>query len=125
MADVSDKAQGLTRLCFSENGTIEALFFASRDPVVVARSYAATLIGQDVSALSALAGHAAGDVPDPGPTVCACFSVGMNTLAEAIANGATSVDALGDLTSAGTNCGSCKPELSRLVEQFKMPLAAE
>lgn len=125
IADVSDTQMGLTRLCFNRNGQIEGLFFASRDPVVVARSYAVTLIGQDVSALSALAGHAAGDMPDPGPTVCACFSVGMNTLSDAIADGANSVDALGEVTSAGTNCGSCKPELARLIDQFQLPVAAE
>ena len=57
--------------------------------------------------------------------MCACLNVGQNTLVKAIAAGAFSVAALGEVTCAGTNCGSCKPELARLVAQHSLPLAAE
>ncbi|WP_366935618.1 (2Fe-2S)-binding protein [uncultured Microbulbifer sp.] len=33
----------------------------------------------------------------------------------AIADGAATVDELGELLGCGTNCGSCKPEISALL----------
>jgi len=49
---------------------------------------------------------------DPGRTVCACFGVGLNTLRCAIQEqGLDSVQAIGHVLRAGTNCGSCIPEL--------------
>ncbi|HBR39498.1 MAG TPA: hypothetical protein DD939_19645 [Sulfitobacter pontiacus] len=43
----------------------------------------------------------------------------------AIAGGASTVAALGDATCAGTNCGSCKPELAALLDQTLQRMAAE
>jgi assimilatory nitrate reductase catalytic subunit len=83
------------------------------------------LIGTDTPPLVALAGRSAADQPDAGATVCACFNVGRNTLLAAAANGARSLAALGDATCAGTNCGSCKPELTALLAEASLPMAAE
>jgi assimilatory nitrate reductase catalytic subunit len=47
--------------------------------------------------------------------VCACFGVGENTLKQAVAQGANSVEALGARLRAGANCGSCIPELKKLL----------
>ncbi len=124
-AILHDATTGQTRVAIIENDRITALFFASPTPVVVARPHAAALIGQEVSSLNALAGRAAADQPDPGPTVCACFQVGANTLRDAVVGGATTVEALGEATCAGTNCGSCKPELAALISQLQLPVAAE
>ncbi|MEH6648237.1 (2Fe-2S)-binding protein [Sulfitobacter sp.] len=43
----------------------------------------------------------------------------------AIANGARNVAALGEETCAGTNCGSCKPELATLLAEASLRMAAE
>lgn len=48
---------------------------------------------------------------DPGRIICSCFSVGENTIREAIAGGCDSAAALGATLRCGTNCGSCVPEL--------------
>ncbi len=124
-AVMHDAATGDVRVAIIEDNKITALFFASTSPVVVARQHAATLIGSDVAGLAALAGRVSADMPDPGATVCACFNVGVNTLRDAIGKGATTVAALGEATCAGTNCGSCKPELAALIGQFQIPVAAE
>ncbi|KJZ20920.1 nitrate reductase [Loktanella sp. S4079] len=124
-AVMQDATTGDVRVAIIENDEIQALFFASTEPVIVARQHASTLIGSDVASLAALAGRTAADMPDPGATVCACFNVGVNTLRDAIGQGATSVAALGEATCAGTNCGSCKPELAALLAQFQIPVAAE
>jgi assimilatory nitrate reductase catalytic subunit len=121
----ADLASGATRIVITQGGQITALFFASPKPVVLARSAIIQLIGTDTLPLVALAGRAPANLPDAGVTVCACLSVGRNTLIDAISNGANSVAALGIATCAGTNCGSCKPELAALLAQRQLPLAAE
>jgi assimilatory nitrate reductase catalytic subunit len=53
---------------------------------------------------------------DPGRTVCACFQVGINTIVRAIAEqGHASPQAIGAALKAGTNCGSCVPELRQIL----------
>jgi assimilatory nitrate reductase catalytic subunit len=48
--------------------------------------------------------------------VCACFQVGIEAVREAVACGASkSVEDIGRKLGAGTNCGSCLPELKRIV----------
>ncbi|MGO4870491.1 MAG: (2Fe-2S)-binding protein [Roseiarcus sp.] len=54
-----------------------------------------------------------------GPVVCSCFGVGRNAIRAAIAAGATSVDEIGCRVRAGTNCGSCKPEMGRLLARSR------
>ena len=66
------------------------------------------------SARTTLSGRAAG--ADAGPLVCACFGVGLKTITHAIREeGATSTEAIGAALRAGTNCGSCLPELRRII----------
>ncbi|WP_164075986.1 (2Fe-2S)-binding protein, partial [Stenotrophomonas maltophilia] len=55
-----------------------------------------------------LAGRAPDGMADSGPTVCACFAVGLTAIKAAIAGGACDVDAVGRALKAGTNCGSCR-----------------
>ncbi|WP_417271280.1 molybdopterin-dependent oxidoreductase [Celeribacter sp.] len=127
-ADVSiqtDPSRGTTRVAIAVDGVIEALLFVAPRPVVVARNAIISLIGTETSSLEALAGRSAANQPDAGATVCACFNVGRNTLLSAIEGGATSVAALGEMTCAGTNCGSCKPELKALISEASIRMAAE
>ncbi|MDX8348229.1 nitrate reductase [Cognatiyoonia sp. IB215446] len=121
----SDPATGDVRVAIEVDGKIAALFFAAPTPVVLSRAAAIAAIGTTTAPLQALAGRTPADKPDPGPTVCACFNVGRNTLLVAAAEGARSVAALGEVTCAGTNCGSCKPELAALLEEASVPMAAE
>jgi assimilatory nitrate reductase catalytic subunit len=51
-----------------------------------------------------------------GQTICACFGVGLNTLHGTIASRRlTSVAEIGAILRAGTNCGSCIPELKAIL----------
>jgi len=56
--------------------------------------------------------------------VCNCNKVTEGGLREAIACGATSVEALALATRAGTGCGSCKTELSQILARHA-PAAAK
>ncbi len=63
-----------------------------------------------------LAGRPADYSPDPGTIICSCFSVGRNALLKAITeNNLTDVAGIGACLRAGTNCGSCIPELKQLL----------
>jgi assimilatory nitrate reductase catalytic subunit len=62
-----------------------------------------------------LSGRSSEGLASAGPIVCACFGVGRNTICDAIAAGAHSAAEIGARLKAGTNCGSCIPELKRLI----------
>jgi assimilatory nitrate reductase catalytic subunit len=64
-----------------------------------------------------LSGKSIDGLADAGPIVCACFGVGRGTICDAIAAGANSAADIGAKLKAGTNCGSCIPELKRLIAQ--------
>ncbi|WP_398470258.1 molybdopterin-dependent oxidoreductase [Tardiphaga sp.] len=62
-----------------------------------------------------LSGKSADGAASAGPIVCACFGVGRNRINEAIASGCATAGEIGAKLKAGTNCGSCIPELKRLI----------
>ena len=63
-----------------------------------------------------LAGVPGSPGADPGRTVCACHQVGINTIVQAIVErGLDSPQAIGATLKAGTNCGSCVPELRQIL----------
>lgn len=54
---------------------------------------------------------------DSAPIVCACAGVSAKKINDAIAAGAGDADAVGAATGAGVTCGSCRPEIKRLIAQ--------
>lgn len=121
---IIDEAKGVARVALSVEGTLLAAVFVSRDPVAVMRDYVATLPGS--AAEQVLTARAPADIPNPGPVVCSCFGVGVNTIAAAIeAEGLVSVEAVGHACLAGTNCGSCRPEIAALLASMAQREAAE
>lgn len=121
---VMDTSRGIARIALFDGTTLIAALFVAPEPVAVMRDYVATLPGGN--APSVLTGRTPADVPNPGPVLCSCFGVGVNTILSAIESGeATTVDAIGVALSAGTNCGSCRPEIAALLSSAKTPAAAE
>jgi assimilatory nitrate reductase catalytic subunit len=74
---------------------------------------AETLSAQDRAAL--LIGRAPGRTVEVGPLVCTCLGVRAERIAAAARDGARTLDAVADVTGAGTNCGSCRPEIARIL----------
>jgi assimilatory nitrate reductase catalytic subunit len=63
-------------------------------------------------------------MPDPGAIVCACFSVGINAIAEAVTKGGChTVEEVGAALRAGTNCGSCRAEIRGIIEANRLAAA--
>lgn len=55
---------------------------------------------------------------DPGAIVCSCFNVGENTIREFISEfKPDSIETISKCLKAGTNCGSCKPEMKYLLTE--------
>lgn len=58
---------------------------------------------------------AGGVASERGGEICACFGVSCGAVEAAVVGGATSLDAIGAITKAGTNCDSCRPEIRALI----------
>ena len=116
---MADVAQGRFRAARLVNGQLEAVLMVDSDPALIPetswldRCFAETELC-DSSRRALLAARDV-DVEDPGAMICSCFQVGENQIAGAIAEGAQSIEALGNSLKCGTNCGSCIPELRDLL----------
>lgn len=47
---------------------------------------------------------------------CKCKNVSIDTIVEAVKNGANTVEKVGEITGAGTACGRCKGIISNIIE---------
>lgn len=70
-----------------------------------------------------LSGRSPTPVASVGRIVCSCFNVGVNQLAGAVANGCRSIEEIGAQLSAGTNCGSCRPEIRSIIDAARVQAA--
>ncbi|SMO46016.1 nitrate reductase [Paracoccus laeviglucosivorans] len=110
-----DDRRGLLRMAVLREGRLRAALFVSDQPVGLSRSHVAAALGGECGP-DILAGRAGDDRPDEGALVCACLGIGVNTIMRAIATGRlVSVEEIGRALGAGTNCGSCRPELGTLL----------
>jgi ferredoxin-nitrate reductase len=55
--------------------------------------------------------------PVLGKLVCSCNNVGADNIKNKINEGCTSMKDICNSTGAGTGCGSCKPEVKRILEE--------
>jgi len=68
--------------------------------------------------MALLAGVPTVGTVDVGATICACFNVGEKTILNAIdEHKLTTYQEVGVCCKAGTNCGSCVPEIKQLLQQ--------
>ena len=83
---------------------------------VIKSLFSAGALNDDQRAML-LSGRSGAGRTSAGPVICACFGVGRTTICDAIAGGARSAADIGARLKAGTNCGSCIPEVKRLIAQ--------
>jgi assimilatory nitrate reductase catalytic subunit len=114
-----DEAAGSYRAAVLVAGRLQACLLLERSATLPARAWLIDQFGKaQVEATgrsSLLRGRPGEGNCDPGPTICACFSVGANAILDAIKAGCSSVQEVGQLLRAGTNCGSCRPEIARMI----------
>jgi assimilatory nitrate reductase catalytic subunit len=114
-----DAVAGLAREAYLQGERLDRVLFTTTIGALPPRDWLAELFAAD--ALSAqhrvalLVGRAPGRTVETGPMVCACLGVRAERIAAAARDGARTLEAVGETTGAGTNCGSCRPEIARLL----------
>jgi assimilatory nitrate reductase catalytic subunit len=126
----SDPKKSVFRYAGLTGGRLDAcVFFAPPRAFFPEAGQAMRLLGEVLepgARLSLLAGVEPGAAP-AGKIVCACFSVGEAAICSAIRSGKLKTAAeIGAMLRAGTNCGSCIPELKKLLaaEGVQLPAVA-
>ncbi|HEY0960707.1 MAG TPA: molybdopterin-dependent oxidoreductase [Novosphingobium sp.] len=120
--EIVDAARGGLRMAVLAEGRLDAALYLTRDGHLPNREWLIAQLAdaETASSMELLAGRSATPQVDRGPIVCVCFDVGMKTILEAIGGqGLTSVEAVGKALSAGTNCGSCRPAIQRLIVETR------
>jgi assimilatory nitrate reductase catalytic subunit len=121
LAEYRDFGGGVYRAASFVGDRIEACVFVgpahdAGDWDVVKALFAQDALDDDQRRML-LSGRSSEGLAATGPVVCACFGVGRATICDAIAAGAASPAEIGARLKAGTNCGSCIPEMKRLIAQ--------
>jgi assimilatory nitrate reductase catalytic subunit len=121
IAEYRDFGGGVFRAASFTGDRIETCVFVgpahdAGDRDVMKRLFAAESLTDDERRML-LSGRSTEGVVSAGPVVCACFGVGRASICDAIASGANGVAEIGTQLKAGTNCGSCIPELKRLIAE--------
>jgi assimilatory nitrate reductase catalytic subunit len=118
--EFADPRSGSYRGARLVDGRLAACLFVSPTSRLPDRAWLGLLFRNeglsDAERAGLLAGRAADGAADMGPVVCACHAVGRDALVRAMARGGVvSIAGIGELLGAGTNCGSCIPELNALI----------
>ena len=123
----ADPGRGAFRYASVAGGRLDACLFLAGDMASLPpRDAFAALIGTEIAAedrICVLAGslRQGAVVQDPGGTVCACFPVGVRALHCAIVERRlTSIAEIGAALRAGTNCGSCIPEIAAILRHARV-----
>ena len=116
---MSDAATSDFRTLVFTGERLDAALFVARRRDPVALEWLIECFGKAaldaVDRKAALAGRPPGNRVDLGPLICSCFAVRRETIAACARDGARSVEEIGKALKAGTNCGSCRPEINRVI----------
>ena len=122
-----DNNRGLYRFAAFDGDRCQGLLFIGKEPVAAARTWAAAQLNAVLAPadrLRLLAGQPGADMPDKGAIVCSCFEVGANEIRDVAAKGGCrTVEAVGARLNAGTNCGSCRAEIGRMLRETEVAKA--
>jgi assimilatory nitrate reductase catalytic subunit len=118
--DYEDAAGGVYRGAWFAQDRLAAVVCIASRPQLPSRTWLASLFAKprvdDNDRRGLLAGRPMEAAADAGALVCSCFRVGRNTICNAIErHGFTTPAQVGAHLNAGTNCGSCVPEIRALL----------
>ena len=122
--EFSDASAGRYRGARVLGNRLQACLFVATDTALPSRGWLAGLFADDelseAARIGILAGRATQGSLETGRVVCSCFSVGRTTLVRAIrTQELVSTEQIGRALRAGTNCGSCVPELKALLAEVR------
>ena len=114
----SDRKHGINRKAWLQDGHLIAVRWVGGDIAEAQWLRKLMLEGRDVGELRPYLLAPGGPVTKEdtkGRIICACQNVGELELKSAIEGGADSIDVIKACTMAGTGCGSCVPEIKRML----------
>jgi len=119
-----DRNAGLFRAALVVNERIEVCVSIGPRPNKASRTWLSGLFAKqrlcELDRAGLLVGHPVDGGTDNGPIVCSCFSVARTAICDAIErNALATVDEVGRACKAGTNCGSCQPEIRVLLAELR------
>jgi len=116
--EAQDAARGTKRIAIVANGRLVGALFVTESGDLPPRDWLIAQLAAPEVAPTLLAGRAPGAQADRGPIICVCFDVGLKTIVAAIRDqNLADVAAIGGAIGAGTNCGSCRPALARILTE--------
>jgi assimilatory nitrate reductase catalytic subunit len=109
-------------------GRLTLLLFISPQAIPIDPNWVNTLLVKD--SLEPQDTHHLLNMPSAGwgthsKLICSCFKISQASIITAIEQGCNTVDNLGVMLKCGTNCGSCKSELSQLLAQHLRPVTID
>jgi assimilatory nitrate reductase catalytic subunit len=120
-----DAASGSTREAWFEGERLERVLFMTTAPALPPRQWLVDRFAEAATSpadrAALLIGRAPGWVIETSPLVCACRGVRASKITAAAASGAHSLDAIAETTGAGAGCGSCRPQIARLLAEAASP----
>jgi len=130
LVSYSDPRKAMFRYAGILHGQLAAcVFFGPAMAEFAGVEQAKALLGKEISPLdriALLAGSSGKGAKAPTKVVCSCFSISEESIRAAIqADGLTNPAQIGARLKAGTNCGSCIPELKKLLQPLPALNAAE
>jgi assimilatory nitrate reductase catalytic subunit len=125
VAEFVDEPRHIYRVAAFSAGRLDACLFVGRADSAPSWHAVQACLGSDPLSADArrvlLSGRSAEGLSAAGPLVCTCFGVGLEAIRTALTAGAANVEDIGRALKAGTNCGSCLPELKRIVSRARAP----
>jgi len=126
--EYEDKTAGVYRAVHVVNERIEQCIFLSPRQDMPSRTWLASLFVKEalseIDRVGLLVGMPVEKGADTGPTVCSCFGVGRNTICNAIIeNDLKTVPEVTACLKAGGNCGSCVPEIKKILVHTRLEAA--
>ena len=105
------------------DGQLDGCVFIGTDYRLPPRDWLIDLFSRDKvdrqDRMRVLSGMPGKDQSDAGKIICSCFGVGRNTICNKIKEmHLTTPEQIGEQLQAGTNCGSCIPELRDLIMEI-------
>ncbi len=118
--EYQDAAKGTYRAAQLANGQLETVIFIAANHQLPERNWLSSLYAKTelskAERMALLTGRPPLGTADMGKIICACFNIGEKTIQTAIKEqGLKTHQQVGQCIKAGTNCGSCIPEIKALL----------
>ena len=124
-----DAGRRVYRAAYLVNDRLEGCVYFDARPTLPERAWLSRLFAvtrfNEAMRGALMAGRAI-EGADQGPTICSCFGVGRNPVAaraRELGAGATPAE-IGKKLKCGTNCGSCVPEIQRIIADQNVKTAS-